>query len=122
MGYGASAAPSVDAAARIAIQAGLTGALAKDVVLNLDRAILVGLSEQFALLQLRARIARSRAAALFCEPTYLVAEFVEDCVGLCAARHHHTTTASVCTVAATKRARCSPKSTAVSLRVSTLAI
>jgi len=58
----------------------------------------------------------------YVEPIYLVAEFVEDCLGLCAARHHHTTTASVCTVAATKRARCSPKSTAVSLRVSTHAI
>jgi hypothetical protein len=32
---------------------------------------------------------------LFVEPIDLVAEFVEDCLGLCAARHHHTTTASV---------------------------
>jgi hypothetical protein len=105
----------------IAIQAGLTGALTKDVALNLDRAILVGLSEQFSLIASHARGWRVRALPhFFVEP--IVAEFVEDCLGLCAARHHHTTTASVCTVAATKRARCSPKSTAVSLRGSTLAI
>jgi hypothetical protein len=32
---------------------------------------------------------------LFGEPLDLAAEFVEDCLGLCTARHHTTTTASV---------------------------
>jgi hypothetical protein len=49
----------------IAIQAGLTGALTKDVALNLDRAILVGLlSEQFALVASYARGWRVRALPL----------------------------------------------------------
>ena len=32
---------------------------------------------------------------LFVEPIDLAAEFVDNCLGLCAARHHHTTTANV---------------------------
>ena len=49
----------------IAIQAGLTGALTKDVALNLDRAILVGLlSEQFTLVASYVRGWRVRALPL----------------------------------------------------------